>query len=100
MTGEERKKFPTIGIPTDSLNNQLKDWIYYGNIASLNTGQTKFQEAELKGDHPNVNDFKPKYILKVDGKAAYIFAQKVIDIFRDMKLNNLNFITAGEKAPK
>jgi biopolymer transport protein ExbD len=100
MTGEERKKFATIGIPSDSTNNQLKDWIYYGNIAALNTGQTKFQEAELKGDKPNVNDFKPKYILKVDGKAAYIFAQKVIEIFRDMNLNNVSFITAGEKAPK
>ena len=100
MKGEERKTFPTIGIPTDSLKNELKDWIYYGNIAALNTGQTKFLEAEMKGDKPNANDFKPKFILKVDGKAAYLYAQKVIDIFRDLNLNNLNFITAGEKAPK
>jgi biopolymer transport protein ExbD len=100
MKGEERKAFPTIGIPTDSLKNELKDWIYYGNIAALNTGQTKFLEAEMKGDKPNANDFIPKFILKVDGKAAYLYAQKVIDIFRDLNLNNLNFITAGEKAPK
>ena len=100
LTSEERKRFNTIGIPTDSLKNELKDWIYYGNIASLNTGQTKFLEAEMKGDKPNANDFKPKFILKVDGKAAYIFAQQVIDIFRDLNLNNLNFITSAEKAPK
>ena len=54
----------------------------------------------MKGDKPNANDFKPKFILKVDGKAAYIFAQQVIDIFRDLNLNNLNFITSAEKAPK
>ncbi len=82
------------------MKNELKDWIYYGNIAALNTGQTKFLEAEMKGDKPNANDFKPKFILKVDGKAAYIFAQQVIDIFRDLNLNNLNFITSAEKAPK
>ena len=84
----------------NSLKNELKDWIYYGNIAALNTGQTKFLEAKMKGDKPNANDFKPKFILKVDGKAAYIFAQQVIDIFRDLNLNNLNFITSAEKAPK
>jgi biopolymer transport protein ExbD len=100
MTGDERKKFNTIGIPTDSTKNELKDWVFYGNIAALNTGQTKFQEAEMDGSKPDVNDFKPKFILKVDGKAPYVFAQNVINTFRDLNLNNLNFITAAEKAPK
>jgi hypothetical protein len=47
-----------------------------------------------------INDFKHKFILKVDGKAVYLHAQNVINTFRDLNLNNLNFITAGEKAPK
>ena len=78
----------------------IMDWIYYGNIAALNTGRTKYEEAELSGLHPIMNDFKPKFILKVDGKAVYLHAQNVINTFRDLDLNNLNFITSAEKAPK
>jgi biopolymer transport protein ExbD len=100
MDGKGRKMFNTIGIPADTSNNQLRDWIYYGNIAALNTGRTKYEEAELSGLHPIMNDFKPKFILKVDGKAVYLHAQNVINTFRDLDLNNLNFITSAEKAPK
>lgn len=100
MSGEERKMFETKGIPTDSTNNQLKDWIFYGNIAALNTGKTKYEEAKLNNLKPDINDFKPKFILKVDNKALYVHAQNVIDVFRDLKLNNLNFITSLEQAPK
>lgn len=100
LDGKGRKMFNTIGIPADTTNNQLKDWIYYGNIAALNTGRTKYEEAELSGLHPIMNDFKPKFILKVDGKAVYLHAQNVINTFRDLDLNNLNFITSAEKAPK
>lgn len=99
MSGEERKAFETKGIPSDSTNNQLKDWIFYGNIAALNTGKTKYEEAKLNNLDPDINDFKPKFILKVDNKALYVHAQNVIDVFRDLKLNNLNFITSLEQAP-
>lgn len=100
MSGEERKSFETKGIPSDSTNNQLKDWIYYGNFAALNTGKTKYEEAEMNGLKPIMNDFKPKFILKVDGKAVYVHAQNVINTFRDLELNNLNFITSAEQAPE
>jgi len=99
MAGEERKQYNTIGIPSDSSNNQLKDWIHFGNIAALNTGKTKYEEASLSGIKPEINDFKPKFILKVDGKAVYLHAQSVINTFRDLNLNNLNFITSAEQAP-
>jgi biopolymer transport protein ExbD len=99
MSGEERKKYETKGIPLDSTNNQLKDWIFYGNIAALNSGKTKYEDAKLNGQEPDINDFKPKFTLKVDGKALYVHAQNVINVFRDLKLNNLNFITSLEQAP-
>lgn len=99
MQAQERKNFNTKGIPLDSTNNQLKDWIFYGNIAALNTGKTAYEEAKLKGEAPEINDFKPKFILRVDGKAVYVHAQNVIDVFRDLNLNNLNFITSMEMAP-
>jgi biopolymer transport protein ExbD len=99
MEPTERKKFETPGIPADSAAGELKNWIYFGNIAALNTGRTKFEEAQLKGMNPIMDDFKPKFILRVDGKAVYVHAQNVINTFRDLELNNLNFITSAEKAP-
>lgn len=99
LESEKRKMFNTVGIPSDSTKNQLKDWIFYGNIAALNTGKTAYEEAKMKGESPEVNDFKPKFILKVDGKAAYVHAQNVISTFRDLHLNNLNFVTSMEAAP-
>lgn len=104
MSGEERKRFQTLGIPADSTNNnrnnQLRDWIYYGNFATINSGKTKYEEAKLSGLNPDVNDYKPKFILKVDGETVYYHARNVIDVFRDLKLNNLNFITTAEQAPE
>lgn len=99
MTGDERRRFNTTGIPLDSTNNQLRDWIYYGNIAALNSGKTAYEEEKLRGEDPEVNDFKPKFILRVDGKTLYVHTQNVINVFRDLELNNLNFITSMEMAP-
>jgi len=99
MAAEQRKRASTKGIPLDSTNNQLKDWIFFGNSAAMNTGKTAFEEAKLKGDNPDPNDFKPKFILKVDHKSVYVHAQNVINVFRDLNLNNLNFITSMETAP-
>ena len=99
MPADDRKNLNTTGIPLDSTNNQLKDWVYYGNIAALNSGKTAFEEAKLKGDTPDPNDFNPKFTLKVDNKAVYVHAQNVINVFRDLNLNNLNFITSMEMAP-
>jgi biopolymer transport protein ExbD len=99
LAAEQRKNVNTKGIPLDSTNNQLKDWIYFGNSAAMNTGKTAYEEAKLKGDNPDPNDFKPKFILRVDHKAVYVHAQNVINVFRDLNLNNLNFITSMEMAP-
>jgi biopolymer transport protein ExbD len=99
MSADDRKNLNTKGIPMDSTNNQLKDWIFYGNIAALNSGKTAYEEAKLKGQNPDANDFKPKFTLKVDNKAVYVHAQNVINVFRDLNLNNLNFITSMEMAP-
>lgn len=101
MSSEERRRLETQGIPyTDSTNNQLKDWIFYGNISALNSGRTLYEEAQMKNADVVADDFKPKFILKVDNKAVYVHAQKVIDTFRDLDLNNLNFITSLESNNK
>jgi biopolymer transport protein ExbD len=99
LSGDSRKEFPTKGIPLDSLDNQLKNWISYSNVAALNSGQTAYNEAKRKGLSPEANDFKPKFIIRADGKAIYKKAEEVIDVFRDLNLNNLSFVTSSEFNP-
>lgn len=100
LKADDRRQFNTSGIPyTDSTNNQLLDWIYYGNAAAINSGRTAFENAELAGENPDIKEYLPKFILRVDSKTLYVQAQKVIDVFRDLDLNNLNFITSMEMAP-
>jgi biopolymer transport protein ExbD len=99
LPGDSRKEFKTDGIPLDSLDNQLKNWISYGQLAALNTGKTAYEEAKQKGLSPDAADFKPKFIIRADGKAVYKKAEKVIDVFRELNLNNLNFVTSSEYNP-
>ena len=100
LSTDERRQFNTPGIPyLDSTKNQLKDWIDFGNRAAVNSGRTAFEVAEMDGLNPDPKDFVPKFILRVDSKTLYANAQKVIDVFRDLDLNNLNFITSMEMAP-
>lgn len=99
VSGDARKDFKTKGIPLDSLDNQLKNWISFGNQAGLNTGETAYQEAKKKGFSPIAADFKPKIVVRVDGGTLYKKAQEVIDVFRDLNLNNLNFVTSAEFNP-
>jgi biopolymer transport protein ExbD len=95
----KRASFPTKGIPTDSTKNELLDWLSYAATAAGNTGRTAFEEAKLKGGEPKMEDFKPKFILRVDSKTLYKDAQVVIDVFRELNLNNLNFVTSAEAIP-
>lgn len=95
MDPEARKK-TTGSIPTDSTNNQLRDWISFSNKEANKTGKINYEEAALKDPEVDIMEFKPKFILKTDGKALYAHAKNVIDIFRDLELNNLNFITSLE----
>jgi biopolymer transport protein ExbD len=95
----KRASFPTQGIPTDSTKNELLDWLTFAATAAGNTGRTAFEEAKLKGGEPKMEDFKPKFILRVDSKTLYKDAQVVIDVFRELNLNNLNFVTSAEAIP-
>lgn len=99
LSGDSQKQFPTKGIPLDSLNNQLKDWISFSKSAALNSGKTAYEEAKKQNKNPNIDDFKPKYIIRADGKALYTKAEEVIDVFRDLKISNLNFVTSSEFNP-
>lgn len=104
MPAHERAIFvesgKTMGIPTDSTNNQLEEWIKAGRSEMLAYGEAAFIAAKEKSADVNAKDFKPKFVLKVDGNAEYIHAKKVVETFRDLKENNLSFITSLKADPR
>lgn len=105
MSAEERKRLVEVpgylGIPADTTkSNELRDWLSLGNSLAMEYGKANYEEALTKDKNALADDFKPKFILKVDGKAPYIYAKNVIDIFRALNLNNLNFVTNFEERPK
>lgn len=103
MSAEERQRLVEregyVGIPADSVHNELRDWISLGNSVAMQFGKLSYEEALTIDKNANPDEFKPKFILKVDSKAPYVYAKNVIDIFRDLKLNNLNFVTNLEAIP-
>ncbi len=77
----ERQNFPKLGIPTDSLNNQFRDWMY---VTLLKYGAEKV---------------RPTITIKADNGTEYKYIQRVIDGLRDNKANTYSLITNYEAAP-
>lgn len=90
----------SAGLPTDSTNNQLKDWISAAKGEMLSFGEEQFTDAKAKGKDVQVSDFKPKFVMKVDGDADYIHAKRAIETFRELKENNISFITSLKADPR
>jgi biopolymer transport protein ExbD len=99
MSAEERKK-TNASIAVEKENNQLKDWVSFANKEGIKSGADKYEEAAMKDPEVDVEEFKIKFILKVDGSAVYERAKMVIETFRDLELNNLNFVTSLEAGTK
>jgi biopolymer transport protein ExbD len=69
----------TPGIPSDSLKNELADWINQSRLASP----------------------RPLRIaIKGDGQANYPIVKEVIKTLQDQRINKFNLITNLEEAPK
>jgi biopolymer transport protein ExbD len=78
MKGADRaKKGVQPGIPCDSINNQLQDWIQYARTANIDEGATKELQFAIKGD----------------AKEEYPQIKKVMDILQDQKINSFNLVT-------
>lgn len=76
LDAESRKTFVQKGIPSDSTNNELADWIL----------QARFTNKNLR------------VAVKGDGDAGYPVVKQVIATLQDKKVNRFNFITSLEKA--
>lgn len=72
---KEQRKEMTLGIPTDSLNNQLYDWV-------LNT---------------RLSNPKVRIAIKGDGQAAYPVVKRVVSTLQDQNINRFNLITSLEQ---
>ena len=71
------KKGVQSGIPCDSINNQLQDWIQGARKANIENGGTKELQIAIKGD----------------AKELYPQIKKVMDILQDQKINSFNLVT-------
>lgn len=79
MKSADRNKAGTqVGVPFDSINNQLKDWIYTSRQANI----------ELEPDGKELS-----FAIKGDAKLQYPKIRKVMDIFQDQKINTFDLVT-------
>jgi biopolymer transport protein ExbD len=72
---EKRKEVNQSGIPVDSLNNQLKDWVIFARTTN-----------------PVV-----RIAIKGDGNADYPTVEKVMNTLVDNRINRFNLITNSEQ---
>ena len=76
MKSADRSKANQPGIPKDSLDNQLKEWIYNARIANIEVADKELQIA-----------------IKGDAKEEYGTIKRIMDILQDQKINNFNLVT-------
>ena len=76
LDAEGRKKFAQTGIPSDSTNNELADWVL----------QARFTNKALR------------VAVKGDQNAGFPVVKQVIATLQDKKVDRFNFITSLEKA--
>ncbi|MES2593462.1 MAG: biopolymer transporter ExbD [Bacteroidota bacterium] len=95
MEDPERNAAKSPGIPLDSLNNQLGDWIQFGRIEAAKQAREQKEKAEKLG-----REFKYepiRFAIKADGNANYINVKDVIKVFTDKEIYRFNLITNLEK---
>ncbi|MEO6522739.1 MAG: biopolymer transporter ExbD [Mucilaginibacter sp.] len=80
---DKMKSFPTTGIPTDSVSNELFNWIKQARLAD---------RALFSKDL--------RLTIKGDSKQEYPTIGRVIQILQKQKVNKFSLITAQKGAPK
>ena len=64
------------GIPADSVDNQMKEWILAARYATK-----------------EVNDVEMRVAIKGDANEQYPSIKKIIDILQDQKINKFSLLT-------
>lgn len=76
MKPADRKNVQQPGIPKDSLDNQLAEWVQNARIANI-----ELYDKELE------------IAIKGDAKEEYPVIRKVMDILQDQKINSFSLVT-------
>ena len=76
MKSSERLKANQPGVPKDSLNNQLADWLRIARQANI-----------------DINDKDLEIAIKGDAKEEYPSIRKVMDILQDQGVNSFSLVT-------
>ncbi|MBC7846576.1 MAG: biopolymer transporter ExbD [Flavobacterium sp.] len=76
MKSSERLKANQPGIPKDSLDNQLADWLKIARQANI-----------------DINDKELEIAIKGDAKEEYPAIKKVMDILQDQGINSFSLVT-------
>jgi biopolymer transport protein ExbD len=85
--GERNKEGLQKGIPFDSVNNQLGDWVKFAREASKEVLEKRIQDGEKV-------EFKDMDIaIKGDAKEEYPTVKRVIDILQEQKKNRFFLVT-------
>jgi biopolymer transport protein ExbD len=97
IRGDERVRTQmdatTAGIPTDSLNNELGEWITAGYGGFVKDQTEQGITIEMMNDD---KELRLRYGIKADGDADYEKVEKVIDIFRKKEIFIFNMVTDFE----
>ncbi|WP_166924750.1 ExbD/TolR family protein [Flavobacterium poyangense] len=76
MKSSDRTKANQPGIPIDSLDNQLKEWLLISRRATI-----------------DLDDKELRIAIKGDAKEQYPQIKKIMDILQDQKINSFNLVT-------
>ena len=76
MKAADRSKANQPGIPLDSLDNQLKEWLLISRRATIDLDDKELQIA-----------------IKGDAQEQYPAIKKIMDILQDQKINSFNLVT-------
>jgi biopolymer transport protein ExbD len=76
LKAADRSKANQPGIPADSLDNQLQDWVRNARIANI-----------------EINDKELQIAIKGDAKEEYPAIRKVMDILQNQKINSFSLVT-------
>lgn len=81
LTPDQRREYKQPGIPTDSVSNQLSNWI-----------------LEARRSAKALNDKQLKISIKGDSNEEYPVIKNVIDILQKQKVNKFSLITTMRAA--
>ena len=96
-TESQRNATPSAGIPMDSTDNQLDQWVLTAYKYYQIDLQTKKNDAEAKKEPFDAKKLAIKFAIKADSQAPYTKVKKIIDIFTNREIYQFNMITTMEE---